>query len=396
MTTGAAAFSMEQASDLICPQCQGRVKANDVACPACGVDLAWAAALAERQALMSLPADAETPYQSDVLLPRFGEYLLRRGYITEAQLQAALTRQREMAARGVQVTIGQTLFEMGAASREQLDLASLEQVKQLQDTLATTNRTLEHRVTERTQALQQALQQLAALSELRSNLVGNLTHDLRRPVVPIRGFANLLAEERLGPLADSQRDAVEAILASVTELEAMIKEVGQFTSNLRGHVRLQRSAFAASDMAERLKAYFAARAAAAGIDLHFEVAPDLPALLGDAEKIWWVLFQLFDNALKPMSAGESLTLTVETAGGLIRLTVRDTGPGIPPTRLDEILRLPPEFISRLADSRGWSLAQIKHILAAHGASISVVSRPEQGTTVSFQLPAAERRAAASH
>lgn len=102
----------------------------------------------------------------------------------------------------------------------------------------------------------------------------------------------------------------------------------------------------ASDGVDRLKAYLGAEATAANIELWFDVVPDFSA-----------------------------------------------GPSIPPAWLDEVLRLAPELISRPADNRGWSLAKIKHIVSAHGASLHVESRPERDTTVSFQLPAARRRPA---
>ena len=389
MITDTDTFPAEPASDFICPQCQAKVNACEVVCPECGVDLAWAAALAERQVLAAMPAAAGATNKGDVLLPRFGEYLLRRGYITDPQLQAALTRQREAALLGSPQTIGQALFEMGAVSREQLDLASIEQVKQLQEALQASNRHLERRVNERTLALQQALQQLAALSELKANLVGNLSHNLRSPVVPIQGYGTLLAYERLGPLTEAQREAVDIILRSVTHLESVINEMGQLSSNLRGQVQVQAATFALPSLVERLKTFFAPKAASAGIQLLFDVVPDLPFASGDIEKIWWVLFQLFDSALKPMSDGGELALTAEATASRIKVTVRDTGPSIPPTQLDEILHLPLEFISRLADSRGWALAQIKRIVEAHGTRFSVEARPEQGTTVAFELPVAD-------
>ena len=375
-------------SHFVCPQCQAQVDVSDAACPACGVDLVWAAALAERQVLATMPPTADAPYKADLLLPRFGEYLLRRSYITEAQLQAALTRQREAALRGTQQTIGQTLSEMGIVTREQLDSASIEQVRQLQDALQASNRHLEHRVTERTQALQQALQQLAAIAELKSNLVGNLSHSLRSPVVPIRGYCSLLADERLGPLTPAQREALTIVLRSVAQMETAINEMGQFTTNLRGQVLIQPSTVFVPDLVERLRLCFNAKAAAAQVQLNFEVATGLPPASADVEKVWWTLFQLFDHALKLMSAGDELTLTAKVASDHVAVTVSDSGPSIPPTQLDEILRLPPEFISRLADGRGWSLAQIKRIVEAHGTRFSVESRPERGTTVSFELPAA--------
>jgi signal transduction histidine kinase len=362
------------------------VDVRDVVCPACGVDLAWAAALAERQVLASMPSAAGTPFKGDLLLPRFGEYLLRRGYITDGQLSAALIQQREAALRGTQQTIGQALFEMGAVTREQLDSASIEQVRQLQDSLQAANRHLEHRVTDRTHALQQALQQLAALSELKSNLVGNLSHSLRSPVVPIRGYSSMLIEGRLGPLTNAQRDAMETILRCANQLETAINEMGQFSANLKGQVHLQPTRLAVPELAERLRLFFTPKAETAKVRLNIALAPNLPFLTADAEKVWWALFQLIDQALKHMAGGGELTLTVSAAEGKVKFSVQDMGPSLPPTQRDEIMRLPPEFISRLADSRGWSLAQVKRIVEAHGTQFAIESQPERGTTVWFELP----------
>ena len=105
------------------------------ACPACGIDVALAAVLLERQALGVIPAAPGTPFVGDAMLSRFGEFLMKRGYITSGQLEAALGRQRELAGTGVRETLGQVLLEMGVMTREQLELASVEQVQELQSAL---------------------------------------------------------------------------------------------------------------------------------------------------------------------------------------------------------------------------------------------------------------------
>jgi signal transduction histidine kinase len=374
-------------ASFLCPQCQRQVEVRDVVCPACGVDLAWAAALAERQVLASLPAAVDIPYRGDVLLPRFGEYLLQHGYITEAHLSAALARQREAAQRGARHTIGQTLFEMGVVTREQLDLASIEQVQQLQGALQTANQQLEHRVADRTRALQQALRQLAALSELKSNLVGNLAHSLRSPVVPIRGYSSMMVEGRLGPLTSQQQDAMETILRCTDQLETAINELSQLTANLKGQVHLNPALVNVLEQAERLRGLFASQAEAAQVRLRFDLAPDLPAVAADAEKVWWALFQLLEHPLKLMAAGDELALTISAANGKVRYAVRDMAPTLPLAQRDDIMRLPPEYTSRLAGIRSWSLAQIKRIVEAHGTRFAIECHPDRGTTVWFELPA---------
>ena len=386
MVTDAYSQSADLASTLFCPQCQTKVEAWDVACPACGVDLAWAAAQAEREVLASVAPAVGQPQAAEIPLPRFGEYLLRRGYVTREQLSAALTRQREAAGQGVSQIIGQTLFDMGVVSREQLDKASVEQAQELKDALQAARQHLENSVADRTRLLQQALQQLGTLSELRANLTGNLVHSLRSPVVPIRGYGSMLVEERLGPLTDPQREAVEIILRCVNQLETAINEMSQLSAAFKGQVHLRPTRVSVPEMAERLKHLFTPRAEAAQVRLRLDAAPDLPWLSADPEKIWWALYQLFDQALKAMPQGGELALTVSAAEGKATFCVQDTAPGLSLAQREEILRLPPEFISRLADSRGWSLAQVKRIMDAHGARFTIESQPEQGTTIWFELP----------
>src|SRR5262245_60972390 len=124
-----------------CPQCRTPVRAGDLTCRACGVDLALASALAERRVLAFMPT-ASVPVEPPPL-PRFGEVLVSRGYITSQQLQEALTRQREAAAIGSHKTLGLVLISLGTMTREQLELASIEQTKELQSALQESNRQLE-------------------------------------------------------------------------------------------------------------------------------------------------------------------------------------------------------------------------------------------------------------
>jgi len=122
-----------------CLRCAKPVSARESTCPHCGVDLAMAAVLMERLALSVIPAEPGTPFVGDAMLSRFGEFLMKKGYITEVQLDRALGHQKELAARGRRETLGQVLLELGVMSREQLELASVEQVQELQTALRQVN-----------------------------------------------------------------------------------------------------------------------------------------------------------------------------------------------------------------------------------------------------------------
>jgi two-component system cell cycle sensor histidine kinase PleC len=376
-------------SRLACPDCGASVAANDLVCPACGVSLAWAATLAERRVLSNLPSAENAPVPAGVALPRFGEFLLRRGNITEVQLQVALQTQQADLERGQQQTIGQILFEMGAVTRAQLDQASFEQVRQLQEALQQSNRQLEQKVAERTRELQQALQQLAVLSDLRVNFVTNISHILRTPLTSIKGYSALLAGGHMGQLSESQLRAAETISQSAVRLEETVNEILHFIPGAKGRVRIQRGELKLQDLVDRLQASFGSKAVASNVRLRFDVAPDLPALWADAEKIRWGLFQLFDYAVKFTPPGGEVALEACLTDSRVRVSVRDGAPDLPPDTLDDAAQSLPDIPDHLVENVSLGLALVRRIVEAHHAQLDVESLPQAGTIYAFALPRAD-------
>jgi signal transduction histidine kinase len=386
-----AQTSLPQTAPLYhCPQCRTPVRAGDKTCPACGVNLALAAVLAERQTLVSRPA-AGPPRMADI--PRFGEFLVREGYVSPQQLQTGLARQRDAAALGSHKTIGQVLLDMGLVTRDQLEMAGIQQVRQLQATLEDNNRELEARVAERTQALQVMLDKFAELSEVKANFVANISHELRTPLVPIRGYSDLLMNQSLGPLTGPQRDALGAISRSAQRLEELINELIQFASSVKGRMVINPTVFVVADLTEPLLEYFGPRAEAAGLRLRQALPGRLPLVRADAEKVYWVLFQLVDNALKFTPEGGEVVLRAEARPGQVRLAVSDTGVGIAPEQLGRIFqpfRQGEVEPGQVVDGTGLGLALVKRIVEAHDSQVEVESQLQQGSTFAFNLPVVSR------
>jgi signal transduction histidine kinase len=376
-----------------CPQCLAAVRATDLLCPACGINLALAAVLAERQVVATTTPEPAEPPQAQLFLPRFGEFLVQNGYVNEEQLQVGLARQTEAAAQGILITIGQVLLSMGVLSREQLDQAGIQQVKELQATLHEQNRQLEQRVAERTQELQEALNKLAELNELKANFVANISHELRTPLVPIKGYTTLFTSGNLGALSPQQQEAFEVIMRSVERLEELVTELIQFASSVKGEMTIAPSVVGLHDLAARLQEYFAPRAATGDVRLLIELPTSLPLASADGEKIYWVLFQLLDNAIKFTPAGGQVTLGAEARAQRLHISVRDTGIGIASNRISEIFQ-PFHQLSgdsdQLVDGTGLGLALVKRIVEAHDSRVEVVSQPGRGSTFTFSLPIATR------
>jgi signal transduction histidine kinase len=375
-----------------CPQCRAVVQPADNTCPACGVNLAWAAAIAERQVLAAAPGTSGALTETtDVILPRFGEFLVQSGDLTHEQLQAALTRQTELAAQGHSLTIGQVLAGMGLLTRRQLELASIQQVKQLQAALQESNRQLEERVALRTQELQEALQKLTEMSELKANFVANISHELRTPLVPIKLYNELMTDGSLGPLTDEQAEALKVTQRATLRLEALVDNLIQFASSLKGELRLNPAAHSPTQLGDQAVRASLPKAEKANVRLHTYYALALPPVLADGEKIRWVLFQLLDNAIKFTRAGGEVILSIEPHAQQLRLSVRDTGIGIPADKLPELFQPFHQLdgsITRQFGGTGLGLALVKRIVEAHQSRVQIESEPGRGTTFWFDLPIA--------
>jgi len=384
--------TLDDARTFACPKCAARVAAGTVTCSHCGIDLALAAALIEQMALNTKTADPARPFVGDAMLSRFGEFLMKKGYITQAQLDDALRRQKQMSAAGKRETLGQVLLDLKVMTREQLELASVEQVQELQNALRQVNTDLEQRIADRTRELQEAYRRLTELDRLKGNFVSNISHELRTPLTKIKGFQSLLAAGDLGPLSPDQREAVEVMGRGVAELDRLVGDLIQFASGARGEMVLRPSVVLVDEWLSVVMAVAGEKARARGIRLECGTAagPSV-AVKGDAEKLRWVISQLLDNAIKFTPGGGRVAAGADLLGDRVRIWVEDTGPGISPDRLAELFEPFHQLdgsATRRQGGTGLGLTLVKMILEAHGTVASVDTETGRGSRFTFELPVA--------
>ncbi|HSD82771.1 MAG TPA: ATP-binding protein [Anaerolineae bacterium] len=328
----------------------------------------------------------------EMLVPRMGEYLIRKGLITTENLQTALNYQQEATVRGTPVLLGQALIELKLLERAELDQAVTEQIIQLRSALQVANRTLERRVEERTAELQKALERVSELSQLKANFISNISHELRTPLTHIKGYVELMITESLGPLTEEQHHALQVSQQSTGKLESLIEDLIMVSLASRGEMSVKQETVDICRLVNLAIKSHASHAQERGVNLETRIDENVPLVQADSQKIAWVVQQLVDNGVKFTPSEGRVVASVKREGdNLVIISVTDTGIGIPASRLDDIFE-PFHQLDSSATRRyggtGLGLSLVRQIIEAHGSMLEVQSLEGHGSMFKFPLLAA--------
>ncbi|MFH2104520.1 MAG: ATP-binding protein [Chloroflexota bacterium] len=332
---------------------------------------------------------AQKSLTPEILVPRLGEYLVQKGLVSEDELSMALAHQRVKSQAGEQTLLGEILLELKLLDRKSLDNAVTEQIIQLRSALEDSNRHLERRVAERTAELEEALRKLSELNQLKANFVSNISHELRTPLTHIKGYLELLVTETLGTLTDKQEQAVKVSQQSAGRLEGLIEGLILFSLASRGEMSLKLVPVDMTKVAENVLGLSGGKAKDRNVQLRSKIAPNLPLVQVDSEKISWVILHLLDNAMKFTPSGGQVELMIQPeTDEMIMVSVVDSGIGIPSDRTDEIFEPFHQLdgsSTRRYGGTGLGLTLVRQILTAHGSTIDVESEEGKGSTFRFPV-----------
>jgi signal transduction histidine kinase len=224
--------------------------------------------------------------------------------------------------------------------------------------------------------------------ELRRELVANVSHDLATPLTMIRGFTETLSGG--GGHDHARREALTAIIArEAARLQRLVDQLREVALLEAGEQTLQRAAFHLPTAVEETIAALAPALEEKRVTLTNTMPTDLPTVFADGDRVTEVLFNLLDNALRHTPEGRHIAVTGAVEGQLVRISIADTGPGIPPADRDRVFerfyRGDPSRSSATGGS-GLGLAIVQAIVEAHGGSITVDEGRQGGAMFGFTLP----------
>ncbi|HXE71701.1 MAG TPA: ATP-binding protein [Candidatus Nitrosotenuis sp.] len=212
-----------------------------------------------------------------------------------------------------------------------------------------------------------------------------VSHELQTPIAIIKGFSGLLGDPEVTLSPEQAREKARVIHAESQRLERMVRQMLYATSIQAGGIPLSREAVSVPDLLERVARKMEPLARQAGGGLSVTVAPGLPPLWADEDKIEQVLTNLVENALK-YAPGSQVLLEASGGPAEVTLSVSDQGRGVAPGERERIFGLFQRGEKPGARGTGLGLFICKAIVEAHGGRIGVDTPAGGGARFYFTVP----------
>jgi two-component system cell cycle sensor histidine kinase PleC len=237
----------------------------------------------------------------------------------------------------------------------------------------------------------EARRRAEAANVAKSRFLATMSHELRTPLNAILGFSEVMKSELLGPMQnESYREYAGNIHHSGRHLLQLINEILDLSRIEAGRYELHEEAVRIVDVAEECRRLLALRAESKGLQMVLEFDKDLDQIWADERAMRQICLNLLSNALKFTPRGGSITLTIShTDTGGQKLSIRDTGPGIPKEEIPRVMQAfgQGSLAHQTAEGgTGLGLPIVQNLVKLHGGTFELNSELRKGTDAVVLLP----------
>ncbi|MFN9089501.1 MAG: ATP-binding protein [Gemmatimonadaceae bacterium] len=224
----------------------------------------------------------------------------------------------------------------------------------------------------------------------RDDMLAIVSHDLRNPVNAIVMLTGAVLDR--ASMTDGEegtlmaRDEVESVRAAARQADGLIQDLQDVSRISAGRLRVERRRVAALDLVEEAANLFEPVMVDAALRFVRDFDPALPTVLADMHRLQQVLSNLLGNAVRFTPHGGAVTLSAHVVDDMLRIAVRDTGPGVTPEDVPRLFERYWQAPRLLRAGSGLGLYIAKGIVEAHGGEIGVASAMGAGSEFWFTLP----------
>jgi signal transduction histidine kinase len=231
-------------------------------------------------------------------------------------------------------------------------------------------------------------------SQDKADFVSYVAHELRTPMTSIRGYADMLAKELLGPLTPDQAQFIETITRNTERMQILISDLQDITRIESDQLRLELKPTSLADALHEALQTVQEKIEARSHQLTTEIPEDLPQVRADPKRLEQILAELLRNGTKYTPDGGEIRVGARLHDDYVHCTVSDSGVGISPkdqTRLFTKFFRSESPAIRDMPGTGLGLRIVRHLVEAQGGEIAVESRVDAGTTITFTVPVAPQK-----
>lgn len=276
------------------------------------------------------------------------------------------------------------------------------ELKKKSEEIASYNRELEKKVSERTEALealtvqlrqnnvvlQKANEKLLELDRLKSEFLASTSHELRTPLTSIIGYSQCVLAELDGPIPEKQKENIRKIISSGKDLLSLINRILDFSKIKSGRLKLDIARTDLKEVIEEAVTTVRPMSEEKGLSLIANIESNLPPLPADRMRIKQAILNLLSNAIKFTDEG-FISIRAFRNNGDLQISVQDTGIGIGKENHETIFdafRQVDGSAQRKFGGSGLGLTISKMLIELHKGRIWIQSDKGKGTTFSFTLP----------
>ncbi|TDR73243.1 hybrid sensor histidine kinase/response regulator [Paludibacterium purpuratum] len=239
--------------------------------------------------------------------------------------------------------------------------------------------------------------QVAQASRYKSEFLANMSHELRTPLNSILILSEQLCANSQNNLLPKQLNYAEIIHQSGQDLLALIEDILDLSRIEAGKLEIHEEPLAPKELRDYMRRAFTPVAEARQLTLSCEVSPQVPdVVIVDFKRLYQIVKNLFSNASKFTSAGGRVGILIDADINAeeLRISVSDTGSGIPPSKQEEIFQAFVQLdgtASRRYSGSGLGLAIARQLASLLGGSLGVESTVDVGSTFTLYLPLVTKR-----